>query len=78
MKSSVLLFSYEKEQKMTKRKRRNHSSAFKAKVAVAFNLRDYLELADTSGRVVRLGKRGTIPEQARRIDCCDHTRNLAQ
>ena len=35
MKSSDLLFSCEKERKMTKRKRRNHTSAFKAKVAVA-------------------------------------------
>jgi transposase-like protein len=33
--SSVLRFSKEKEQKMTRRKRRNHSSAFKAKVALA-------------------------------------------
>jgi transposase-like protein len=29
------MFSREKEQKMTRRKRRNHSSAFKAKVALA-------------------------------------------
>lgn len=35
MKSSVLKFSAEKEQKMTKRKRRNHSASFKAKVALA-------------------------------------------
>jgi transposase-like protein len=33
--SSDVEFSKEKEQKMTKRKRRNHSSAFKAKVALA-------------------------------------------
>jgi transposase-like protein len=33
--SSGLRFSKEKEQKMTRRKRRNHSSAFKAKVALA-------------------------------------------
>jgi transposase len=33
--SSGLRFSQEKEQKMTRRKRRNHSSAFKAKVALA-------------------------------------------
>ncbi len=35
MESSGLRFSKEKEQKMTRRKRRNHSSAFKAKVALA-------------------------------------------
>ena len=35
MKSSVAKVSKEKEQKMTRRKRRNHSSAFKAKVALA-------------------------------------------
>ena len=35
MKSSAVEFSREKEQKMTRRKRRNHSSAFKAKVALA-------------------------------------------
>jgi hypothetical protein len=33
--SSDVRFSREKEQKMTRRKRRNHSSAFKAKVALA-------------------------------------------
>jgi transposase len=33
--SSDLEFSTEKEQKMTRRKRRNHGSAFKAKVALA-------------------------------------------
>ena len=35
MKSSDVRFSTEKEQKMTRRKRRDHSSAFKAKVALA-------------------------------------------
>ena len=35
MESSGVEFSEEKEQKMTRRKRRNHSSAFKAKVALA-------------------------------------------
>jgi transposase len=35
VKSSGVRFSKEKEQKMTRRKRRNHSSAFKAKVALA-------------------------------------------
>ncbi len=35
MGSSGLRFSTEKEQKMTRRKRRNHTSAFKAKVALA-------------------------------------------
>jgi len=33
--SSDLKFSKEKEQKMTRRKRRNHSPAFKAKIALA-------------------------------------------
>jgi transposase len=33
--SSDIEFSKEKEQKMTRRKRRNHTSAFKAKVALA-------------------------------------------
>jgi hypothetical protein len=35
VKSSAIEFLGEKEQKMTKRKRRNHSPAFKAKVALA-------------------------------------------
>ena len=35
MESYDLRFSTEKEQKMTRRKRRNHTSAFKAKVALA-------------------------------------------
>ena len=35
MESSDRLLSTEKEQKITRRKRRNHSTAFKAKVAVA-------------------------------------------
>ena len=35
MESSSVEFSKEKELKMTRRKRRNHSSAFKAKVALA-------------------------------------------
>jgi transposase-like protein len=35
VKSSDVRFSREKEKKMTRRKRRNHSSAFKAKVALA-------------------------------------------
>ncbi|MBI2799192.1 MAG: hypothetical protein HYX63_16485, partial [Gammaproteobacteria bacterium] len=32
-----------------------------------FNLQDYLELVDTSGRVVRAGKRGAIPAQVPRL-----------
>jgi len=35
MKPSDVRFSKEKEQKLTRRKRRNHSSAFQAKVALA-------------------------------------------
>jgi transposase len=35
VKSSAVKFSGEKEQEMTRRKRRNHSPAFKAKVALA-------------------------------------------
>lgn len=34
---------------------------------IPFNLQDYLELVDTSGRVVRAGKRGAIPAQVPRL-----------
>ena len=34
---------------------------------IPFNLQDYLELVDTSGRVVRTGKRGALPEQAPKL-----------
>ena len=34
---------------------------------IPFNLQDYLDLVETSGRVVRAGKRGAIPNQTPRI-----------
>ena len=34
---------------------------------IPFNLQDYLELVDTSGRVVHAGKRGAIPAQVPRL-----------
>ena len=34
---------------------------------IPFNLQDYLDLLDTSGRVVRTGKRGALPEQAPKL-----------
>ncbi len=35
--------------------------------AIPFNLQDYLELVDRSGRVIRTGKRGALPEQAPKL-----------
>ena len=37
------------------------------KPVIPFNLQDYLDLVDTSGRVVRDGKRDALPEQAPKL-----------
>ena len=38
-----------------------------ATAAIPFNLQDYLDLVDTGGRVVRVGKRGATPEQSPKL-----------
>jgi transposase len=49
VKSSSVRFSVEKERKMTRRKRRNHSPTFKTKVALAAIRGDRM-LAETGRR----------------------------